>query len=202
MLTVLLALALAVPLDSTAAATPAPPSLARPLPAGVVALPDTEPPRRPKAVEYSDAYGTRLTIHRWGSYVMLPLFAAEYVLGDRLLRQKEDVFAGRRGGPPSASLRRTHAVVAGGVGLLFVSNTVTGVWNLAEARHDPDGRRLRTLHALTMLASDAGFVATGVMGRRTVDRTPREARNHRDVAVASMGVAAVGAGMMWIFNRH
>ena len=202
MLTLLLALTLTLPNDSTPAPTPPVGALARPLPAGVVALPDTVPPRRPRAVEYSEGYGRRLTVHRWGSYVMLPLFAAQYVLGDRLLQQKEDVFAGRRGGPPSASLRRTHAVAAGGVGLLFLTNTVTGVWNLVEARHDPEGRGLRTVHGLTMLAADAGFVATGVMGSRAVDGSPRDARAHRDVALASAGVAVVGAGMMWILNRH
>lgn len=196
MLTLLLAVGLALPGDST----PAP--LARPLPAALVARADTEPPRRPRAIEYSEAYDQRLTIHRWGSYVMLPLFAAQYALGDRLLKQKEDVFAGRRGGPPDAGLRRTHAVVASGVGLLFVANTVTGVWNIVEARHDPDGRTLRTVHGLTMLLSDAGFAATGVMGSRAVDRSPDDARSHRNVAVASMGVAAVGAGMMWILNRR
>ena len=153
-------------------------------------------------MEYSEGYGQRLTIHRWGSYVMLPLFVAQYALGDRLLQQKEDVFAGRRGGPPDAGLRRTHAIVAGGVGLLFVTNTVTGVWNMVEARHDPEGRTLRTIHGLTMLAADAGFVATGVMGSSSVDGTPADARAHRDVALASAGVAVVGAGMMWILNRR
>ena len=198
MLTLLLAIGLAPPGDSTPVAP-----LARPHPAAVVARADTvPPPRRPRAIEYSEGYGQRLTVHRWGSYVMLPLFAAEYVLGDRLLKQKEDVFAGRRGGPPDAGLRQTHAVVAGGVGLLFVTNTVTGVWNLAEARHDPEGRALRTVHGLTMLLSDAGFVATGVMGSRAVDRSPDDARSHRNVAVASMGAAVVGAGMMWILNRR
>lgn len=202
MIVIALALALALPGDSTAAA-PAPlPPLARPRPAGVVALSDTAPPRRPRAVEYSEGYGQRLTVHRWGSYVMLPLFAAEWVLGDRLLKQKDDVFAGRRGGPPDAGLRRTHAVVAGGVGVLFVTNTVTGVWNMIEARRDPEGRTLRTVHGLTMLAADAGFVATGVMGSRAVNNTPAEARSHRNVALASTGVAVAGAGMMWILNRH
>ena len=200
MLTLLLALTLALPHDSTSAPPVGP--LARPLPAGIVAIPADSVRPRPRAVEYSEGYGRRLTVHRWGSYVMLPLFAAQYVLGDRLLQQKEDVFAGRRGGPPSASLRRTHAVAAGGVGLLFLTNTVTGGWNLVEARHDPEGRGLRTVHGLTMLAADAGFVATGVMGSRAVDGSPRDARAHRDVALASAGVAVVGAGMMWILNRH
>ena len=36
---------------------------------------------RPRAIEYSDAYNTRLTIHRIGSYTMLPLFA-QPSLGD------------------------------------------------------------------------------------------------------------------------
>ena len=191
----------APPSATPAVMTATSPSLARPLPAGVVALPDTEPPRRPKAVEYSDAYGTRLTIHRWGSYVMLPLFAVQYVLGDKLLEQKEDVFAGRRGSPPDDDLRQAHAIVAGGVGLLFVTNTVTGVWNYVEARHDPEGKTLRTVHGLTMLISEAGFVATGVKGRSSVDGNPDDARAHRNVALASAGVAVVGAGMMWILNR-
>ena len=201
MLALLLALAVTAPAaaPNDSAAPPAP--LVRPLPAGIVVPPDTQPRRRPRAVEYSEAYGRRLTIHRWGSYAMVPLFVGQYVLGDRLLRQKEDVFAGRRNEPPSASLRRTHAVVAGGVGLLFLGNTVTGVWNYAESRRDPEGRALRTAHALTMLLSDAGFVATGVMGRRTVDGNPDDARAHRNVALASAGVALVGSGMMWLLDR-
>ena len=36
---------------------------------------DTPVVRR-RAVQYSDQYYTRLTIHRYGSYLMLPLFAA------------------------------------------------------------------------------------------------------------------------------
>ena len=51
---------------------------------GAVAVSDT-PRVRPHAIEYSDAYNTRLTIHRWGSCTMLPLFASEYYLGNRLL---------------------------------------------------------------------------------------------------------------------
>ena len=44
---------------------------------------------RPKAIEYSDAYYTRLTIHRYASYAELPLFAAEYALGQRILNGQE-----------------------------------------------------------------------------------------------------------------
>ena len=47
-------------------------------PAGVVAPIDTPTVRRRHAIQYSDQYYTRLTIHRYGSYAMLPLFVAEY----------------------------------------------------------------------------------------------------------------------------
>jgi len=42
-------------------------------------------------------------------------------------------------------------------------NSVTGVWNLWESRHQPAGRTRRTLHGLLMLAADAGFGATASM---------------------------------------
>jgi len=74
---------------------------------------------RHRAVEYSDWYARRLTIHRWGSYAMLPLFAGEYVLGDKLVA-----------GTATSSTRGLHQGVAGAIGGLFAINTVTGVWNL------------------------------------------------------------------------
>ena len=50
---------------------------------------DTEPRKRRRAIQYSDAYYTRLTIHRYASYAELPLFAAEYALGQRILNGQE-----------------------------------------------------------------------------------------------------------------
>src|SRR5512141_2977796 len=47
-----------------------------------VSQPDTT---RPRAIEYSNAYGVRLTIHRYASYTMLPLFVAQYIAGRDLL---------------------------------------------------------------------------------------------------------------------
>jgi hypothetical protein len=178
-------------------AAPAP--LVRRLPAGVTARADTV--RRPRAVEVSPAYATRLRIHRWGSYAILPLFAAQYVLGDRLLGQKEDVFAGRRGSPPDDGLRRNHAIVAGAVGTVFVVNTVTGVWNLVEARGAERGRTRRWVHSLAMLGAEAGFVAAGVLGSRAVDSDVDAARTHRNVALGSVAVSTAGVVGMWIFNR-
>lgn len=164
---------------------------------------DTTPPRRRRrAVEYSDAYMTRLKIHRYASYTMLPLFATQYVLGDKLLDQKEDQFASppRRLKPVSAGLKNAHVATAIGVGTLFGVNTVTGLWNLKESWKNPVGRGRRTTHVLLMLAADAGFTATGIMGSTATDGTPDAARRHRNVGLASMGVATVAASMMWFWK--
>jgi hypothetical protein len=47
---------------------------------------------RPRAIEYSDAYYTRLRIHQIASYAELPMFAAEWVLGQRLLNEEKTGF--------------------------------------------------------------------------------------------------------------
>jgi hypothetical protein len=199
----LIALAAALAADSAA---PAPTPLVVPLPAAPaatwrVAARDTTPPARPRAVDVSEGYERRLTIHRWGSYVMVPLFAAQYVLGDRLLDQKEAVFSGRRTTPVDEGVRDAHLATAVGVGALFAVNTVTGVWNWYESRGTAEKRGLRAAHALLMLAADVGFVATGAAGRRATDSDVDAARRHRNVALASVGVSAASAAMMLIFNR-
>jgi len=162
-------------------------------------VPDTVQ-RRPRAVAESEWYGRRLTLHRYGSYVMIPLFIAQYTLGSRMLGQKEDLFAGRRQTPIDAGLRNSHRAVAGGVAALFVVNTTTGLWNLFETRGEAEGRTHRNIHALTMLAADAGFVYTGILGARASDSGLSEARKHRNTALTSFGVATAGAAWMW-FGR-
>jgi hypothetical protein len=132
---------------------------------------------------------------------MLPLFAAQYVLGSRLLEQKEDLYAGRRRDPIDAGLRNAHLGTAIGVGALFAVNTVTGAWNWYESRGVADRRALRNVHALSMLVADAGFVATGIIGRDAVNTNVDRARTHRNVALASMSVSAVSAAAMLILNR-
>jgi hypothetical protein len=179
---------------------PPPAPLVAPLRAAASAARDTVP-ARPRAVDVSSGYDRRLTIHRWGSYVMLPLFAAQYVLGDRLIGQKEDVFAGRRREPVDDGLRNAHLATAIGVGTLFTVNTVTGVWNWVESRGVTEGRTRRAAHALAMLAADAGFVATGLIGRDAVRTDVDRARTHRNVALTSMGISTVSAAAMLILNR-
>lgn len=129
--------------------------------------------------EYSDAYGTRLKIHKIASLATVPLFVGQYLVGDKLLE-----------GEGSTTTKSLHSALAGGVAGLFAVNTVTGVWNLLEARKDPEARGWRTVHGLLMLAADAGFVATGVAANSSDKGT------HRDIALGSMGVALVGYAMM------
>jgi len=168
--------------------------------AAVSAVRDTVSRRR-RAVAYSDAYATRLRVHRYASYTMLPLFATQYVLGNRLLTQKDDVFAGRRAVPVDPGLRSAHRAAAMGVAALFVVNTTTGVWNLVESRENPAGRSVRRAHAIAMLAADAGFIAVGILGARGRDGAPADARRHRNVALGSMALSTGGAALMWFSGR-
>lgn len=149
---------------------------------------------RPRAIVYSNGYYTRLTIHRIASYAELPLFAAEYFVGAKVLND-ERANPGRR-----SSLRGTHGMIASGLEGLFALNTVTGVWNLVESRHDPSGRTRRWLHSLTMLAADAGFVATAGSAR-SARGGGTSANTHRAWAIGSMGLATASTLMMWLWKN-
>lgn len=155
---------------------------------------------RRKAVTYSKWYARRLRVHRYGSYAMLPLFVTQYVLGDKLLDQKTAQYNNTRTTPIDENLLTTHKVVAGAVGALFVVNTTTGLLNLFASRHTVEGRKLRTIHALTMLTADAGFAYTGYLSSKAVDHGPPEARKHRNMALVSFGISTAGASLMW-FRR-
>ncbi|HEX6560028.1 MAG TPA: hypothetical protein VF021_11215 [Longimicrobiales bacterium] len=146
--------------------------------AALVAPADT--PQAP-LIEYSDAYATRLTIHRLASWTMLPLFAAQYYTGAKLYSD---------GASAPAWVRKSHGPLATGVAVLFGVNTVTGVWNLLEARKDPAGRTRRTIHSVLMLAADAGFATTGVLANQAENSSAKRSL-HRTVALSSMGVAAL-----------
>ncbi len=151
---------------------------------------------RPKAFEYSDGYRTRLKIHKYASYTMLPLFVAQYAVGQKLYD-----------GTGSDTTRSVHGVLAASTAALFAVNTVTGVWNWSESRKDPNHRTKRTIHGVLMLVADAGFVATGLMAPDNEHESDAgefgggngtSASSHRSVALASMGVATVAYLMMLI----
>jgi hypothetical protein len=150
---------------------------------------------RHRAIEYSDAYYTRLTIHRIGSYAELPLFATEYILGQKLLTEENDGTL-----PKRSSLASGHSLVAGGLGVLFTVNTVTGVWNLIEARHNPDGQARRWIHSLAMLAADGGFFWTASVAGQA-KRSDAGAAQHRNIAIASMSLATASTLMMWLWKK-
>lgn len=153
---------------------------------------------RPRAVEYSEGYGRRLAIHRIASYTELPLFATEYWLGEKLRRDE-------RNGLDASGVRTAHGAVAAGLGVLFAVNTVTGVWNLVEARHDPAGRTRRNLHALGMLLADAGFLYTASLAGDAGEfgefgEGGGGVNRHRNAAIASISVATVSTLMMWLWK--
>ncbi len=149
---------------------------------------DKQTPAPPPPFVYSDAYHTRLKIHKIASFTYLPLVAAQGVLGKMLYDN------------PTDTRKTLHNGVAWGIGGLFAVNTVTGTWNLIESRKDPNGRTRRIIHSVLMLASDAGFLATSLKtpsdhGAKSVnyesDRT-----THRNLAIASISTATLGYVIM------
>ena len=145
--------------------------------------------RRRHAIQYSDAYAVRLKIHRIGSYIMLPSFAAEYALGQNLLNDAS----------PPGWIKPTHVGVALGIGALFTVNTVTGAWNLWESRNDPADRARRWTHVSLMTASDAGFLWTAAVAGGHHTNLSRE-QHHKNVALASIGLSTAGTVMMWLWK--
>ncbi len=153
----------------------------------LLTMPADSQQERPRVVDHGDLYYTRLTIHRLGSYAMFPLFVTEYLLGDQLL--DEDGSGGSEG---------AHSLVAGGIAVLFGVNTVTGLWNLWDARHE-EGAARRYLHAGLLLAADAGFLLTAQSAEDPSDSRSGAAR-HRNIALGSMGLSAAGTVMMWLWK--
>lgn len=134
-------------------------------------------------IEYSKAYYQRLTIHRWASYTILPLFAAQYYVGSQLYSGSGD------------GNKDVHEMLAAGVAGLFAVNTATGLWNLYDMRADPNGRARRITHVTLMLLADAGFVATGLLADESEDGgggAGNGASTHRTVAISSMAVSTIG----------
>lgn len=145
--------------------------------------------RRPRAIELSDAYETRLKIHRIASYATIPLFATQLVAGNALYH------ADAGGSPRPAWASSIHRPIAYALGGLFAVNSVTGAMNWWETRHQGQGRTWRTIHAALMLASDAGFAYTGSLG--TQSRNSYVNRDmHRRWAIGSSIVALTSYAMM------
>lgn len=148
--------------------------------------------RRRRTVDLSDAYYQRLTIHRWASYAELPLFAAEYLVGDKLMA---------RGTPVAGWVKPTHVGLAATISGLFAVNTITGGWNLIEGWSQfGDRRSLIVTHTALMLLADGGFAGASLIAGNGQGLDVQ--RRHRAVAVASMGAATVSTVMMWIAKNR
>src|SRR6185437_15734597 len=94
------------------AATPAPPLVFD----AIAAQYDNAQPLHAAAVEHSDAYLLRAKIHKYASFATLPLFAAEFALGQSLYNTPSN----------AGSQRAAHAAIGAGIVGLFGVNTVTG----------------------------------------------------------------------------
>lgn len=163
----------------------------------LIAIPtDTPPPvpHRPrvKAVEISDWYNRRLTLHRRLAYATLPVFAFQWAAGQQIWTKGKDAPAWARTG---------HRVGATTLAAMFTVNTVTGAWNLWDSRHAPQGRAMRTIHAVTMLVADAGFTWAGakLANQAELDETKRAL--HRKVALTCIGLTVGSGVIMKFFNK-
>ena len=155
---------------------------------------DTPPPppaTRVRAVEVSEWYSRRLTLHRRLSYTVIPLFALQYAAG----RQKWD-----KGAAAPEWAMTGHKVGAIAIGSVFLANTVTGAWNLWDSRSVEDGRVRRYLHAASMLAADAGFTWAGARLSREAETSFEKRKLHRTVALTSIALSVTSGVIMKLTN--
>lgn len=145
------------------------------------------PAPRHVAFEYSDAYKTRAKIHKYAAVATLPLFAAEFYLGQSIYNT------------PSDGKKNAHIAIGTGIIGLYAAQGVTGVWNMVEANKDPNGHKRRLIHGILMLASGAGFAITPMTAPGHRDRLElgtSSAGTHRAVAFTSIGIGSAGYLMM------
>ena len=164
-------LAITIPADSVAATTPQ--------------------QGRPKAVEVSEWYAKRLTIHRRVSYALIPMFGLQTLAGKQIWD---------KGNLAPTWAKTGHRIGATVIAGAFTVNAVTGVWNLWDSRAQPEGRALRYLHAVSMLTASAGFTYAGAYLSKEAETDIDARRLHPKVALASVGLTAVSGILMKILN--
>ena len=150
---------------------------------------DTPRVRR-HAIAYSDFYNTRLTIHRIGSYTMLPLFAGEWYLGDRLLN----------GTNPPSWMKPTHVGVAGALGRLVYREHGDG-------RVEPVGLSRAIPPDARDGISTRGSCSPPMRGFSGPPRSPvtqstttMPATAIANVALGSIGLSTLGTALMWFWK--
>lgn len=197
------------PIPAGAESVPAEPRLAglraAPIPLAsftpLVSFAPLDTVRRRKAVELSEWYERRLMVHRITAYTVPALFAWQWYKGQKLYT------AANGGDPAPAGTRDDHSLGAGIITAAFAINTVTGVWNLWDTRTQSAGRTARWVHAVSMFAAEAGFAYAGIKladdaehltGQAAVDAR----RDHRTIALTSMGVTMASGIYMWVVNHR
>jgi hypothetical protein len=157
---------------------------------------DAQDTARPVAVEYSDAHLMRGKIHKYASFATLPLFAAEFALGQSLYNDPQSQNSSKRG---------IHGAVGAGLIALFAANSVTGVWNLLDEDGKTPGHTRRLVHGLIMLAAEGGLVASAASapghGRGELVNVDTGKSTHRNIAIASISVGTAGYLLM-LFGGH
>jgi len=156
---------------------------------------DTPPPvvrPRVKAIEVSEWYDRRLTLHRRLSYATIPLFAFQFAAGREIWKEGPSADAWARNG---------HRVGAAALAGVFAVNTVTGVWNLWDSRAAEEGRARRYLHATSMLLADAGFTWAGAVLSEQAETSSEKRRMHGAVALSSIGLSLVSGLIMTFTNK-
>jgi hypothetical protein len=179
------------PVDTIRAGLTSPSDTVSFIPARTYEPADTVRKRR-KAIEVSEWYGRRLTIHRYVAFATIPVFAAQWVAGDQLYDKSRDA-------PTWA--KTTHRVGATTLAAMFTVNTVTGAWNWWDSRSVPQGRVLRTMHALSILGADAAFTYAGAKLSDEAENSASKRRQHKTVALSAMGVTVASGLMMKLWNR-
>lgn len=150
------------------------------------------PPARPRAVEVSEWYSRRLTLHRRLSYTVIPLFGFQAVAGNQIWQ----------GGVKAPAWARTgHRYGAATIAGVFAVNTVTGLWNLWDSRSVAEGRTRRYLHATSMLAADFGFTWAGAKLSEEAETSSAKRRLHRKVALSSIGLSVTSGLLMKFLNK-
>jgi hypothetical protein len=150
-------------------------------------------PVQPAPMYYDHAYDVRAKIHKYASFATLPLVGGEFVVGQSLFDS------------PGDGKKSVHLVLGTAIGGLFAVNSVTGVWNLVEARRDPNRGHLPLIHGLLALGADAGFVATASItpggNHDGSSSNLSDKGTHRTLALTSMGLATASYLIMLIGNR-
>lgn len=146
---------------------------------------------RPRAVEISDWYSKRLTLHRRTAYAIIPMFGFQAAAGKQIWD---------KGNAAASWARNGHRVGAAAIATAFTVNAVTGAWNLWDSRSTSEGRGRRYLHAASMLTASAGFTYAGAVLSEQAERNSAKRKLHWQVAVSSMGLTAVSGILMKFLN--